>query len=96
MFLMEIRVNIKPNISSKIYITKSSIVVLFFSLYASNTSTYEMRDLYWFVLQTLRKNAFLSEKVEILKSCMKNKVLSFKLLYNDRYMKPNTFIKKET
>ena len=93
---MEIRVNIKPNISSKIYITKSSIVVLFFSLYASNTSTYEMRDLYWFVLQTLRKNAFLSEKVEILKSCMKNKVLSFKLLYNDRYMKPNTFIKKET
>lgn len=96
MFLMEIRVNIKPNISSKIYITKSSIVVLFFSLYASNTSTYEMRDLYWFVLQTLRKNAFLSEKVEILKSCMKNKVLSFKLLYNDRYMKPNKFIKKET
>ena len=93
---MEIRVNIKPNISSKIYITKSSIVVLFFSLYASNTSTYEMRDLYWFVLQTLRKNAFLSEKFEILKSCMKNKVLSFKLLYNDRYMKPNTFIKKET
>ena len=93
---MEIRVNIKPNISSKIYITKSSIVVLFFSLYASNTSTYEMRDLYWFVLQTLRKNAFLSEKVEILKSCMKNKVLSFKLLYNDRYMKPNKFIKKET
>lgn len=55
-----------------------------------------MRDLYWFVLQTLRKNAFLSEKVEILKSCMKNKVLSFKLLYNDRYMKPNKFIKKET
>lgn len=55
-----------------------------------------MCDLYWFVLQTLRKNAFLPEKIEILKSCMKNKILSFKLLYNDRYMKPNTFIKKET